>query len=840
MINFSKRMGSGKNIKPTNPIELYDTLDRESDKGPLRPSQLEILTTWYTSRKNEKDLIIKLHTGQGKTLIGLLILQSRLNEDKGPVVFVCPNIYLADQTREQAKQFGIKTCDFDSSNNLPDEFWNSTAILITHVQKMFNGATKFGLGNQAVTVNTIILDDCHSCIDTIEEASSITIPRTSNLYDAIISIFKESLEAQGYAKLQEIIAKESNEVMFIPYWTWQDRFKEVVEEIIKYKSEHYIFFSWPLIKDTISNCTCYVSSNSIEIKPYMIPIDMFGTFHRAEHRIMMSATTNNDAFFIKGLGLDQEVILNPLMFKKEKWSGEKMILIPYQIDDRLNRTEVVNWLASERKNRSVGIVALTPSFNDGAFWEDCGAELAKTETVGEKISQLKSGNYDKVIVFANRYDGIDLPDNSCRILIIDNKPYSQTLYDKYQEEVRLNSQIISIKVAQKIEQGLGRGVRGEKDYCVIILTGGELVSFIKNPKFKRFFSPQTQQQINIGMAVTKFAIEDAGTELNSKKIINEAINQLLRRDEGWKGYYKEQMDAIKSVEGNESALEILQLERKAEEYYRQEDFPKAKDCLEQIINKYLEDESEKGWYYQEMARLVYPMSKQDSNKLQVTAHRKNRSLLKPQNGMFFKKLEVDDRRVEKIIEYVQQFDNYSDLKSDIETTLGHLDFHPDSKRFELSLEKVGLILGFASERPEESWKEGPDNLWCLSSGKYLVIECKTGTKTTRSEINQNEAEQLLNSTRWFEEKYLNCNGVPVMIINTIMLARGAFLPANGKILTQAKLSEFKSRIRNFFNEFSTRKFDQLSGTVIQEWLNTYDLNEAKILSLLSSPKYHKS
>ena len=31
----------------------------------------------------------------------------------------------------------------------------------------------------------------------------------------------------------------------------------------------------------------------------------------------------------------------------------------------------------------------------------------------------------KTLVLVNRYDGIDLPDNTCRILIFDGKPYSE-------------------------------------------------------------------------------------------------------------------------------------------------------------------------------------------------------------------------------------------------------------------------------------------------------------------------------------------------------------------------------------------------------------------------------
>ena len=90
MIDFSKRLDAKLLEKKTHPVEIYDTLDRASDKGPLRPAQEAILNTWYESNRNKKDVIIKLHTGQGKTLVGLLILQSRINEGKS---IICEIFY---------------------------------------------------------------------------------------------------------------------------------------------------------------------------------------------------------------------------------------------------------------------------------------------------------------------------------------------------------------------------------------------------------------------------------------------------------------------------------------------------------------------------------------------------------------------------------------------------------------------------------------------------------------------------------------------------------------------------------------------------------------------------
>lgn len=84
MIDFRKRLSGKKVQKPVDPLALYDTLDRARDKGPLRPAQVSVLQDWFAHLKTTRDVIVKLHTGQGKTLIGLLMLHSKSNAAEGP------------------------------------------------------------------------------------------------------------------------------------------------------------------------------------------------------------------------------------------------------------------------------------------------------------------------------------------------------------------------------------------------------------------------------------------------------------------------------------------------------------------------------------------------------------------------------------------------------------------------------------------------------------------------------------------------------------------------------------------------------------------------------------
>ena len=81
-MDFNKLLGKTQQSKIINPIEIFNNLDKEGDRVYLWPGQKLVLELWHETHRLKKDTIVKLHTGQGKTLIGLLMLQSLLNERK--------------------------------------------------------------------------------------------------------------------------------------------------------------------------------------------------------------------------------------------------------------------------------------------------------------------------------------------------------------------------------------------------------------------------------------------------------------------------------------------------------------------------------------------------------------------------------------------------------------------------------------------------------------------------------------------------------------------------------------------------------------------------------------
>jgi replicative superfamily II helicase len=194
MVDFAKRVGNAVTTKQLEPTKIYDSLDRASDKGPLRPAQAAILAEWHSSHRSSRDLVVKLQTGQGKTLIGLLMLQSKLNEGQGPAVYLCADRFLVQQTVKQATDFGIKNVVDDPES---EAFRSGRAILINTVDKLFNGLSQFKLKTQSIPVGVVLLDDAHACVDSIRQAFSISLPRTHECYGAILDLLWMILSFKG-------------------------------------------------------------------------------------------------------------------------------------------------------------------------------------------------------------------------------------------------------------------------------------------------------------------------------------------------------------------------------------------------------------------------------------------------------------------------------------------------------------------------------------------------------------------------------------------------------------------------------------------------------------------
>lgn len=828
MVDFKKKIALKSKSKITNPIELYNTLDRKSIAGPLRPVQEYALDEWYNNRKDERDLIVKLHTGEGKTLIGLLMLQSALNLGEGPCIYVCPNIYLVGQVCGEAEKFGIPFCVIDRNNTIPNEFLSGEKILITHAHKIFNGKSIFGIDNNCIKAGTIVLDDSHACIDVLKNSFTITISKENNenIYNKILTLFSDDLIEQGEGSYLDIKAGEYDTFMMVPYWAWNSKKIELLSILSEYSSIDEIQFVWPLMKDKIVEYSCFISGNKIEISPYNVNVEQFRTFSSANRRILMSATTQEDIFFVKGLNFSVEAVSNPIVFPKLRWSGEKMILMPSLIDETCDRDLVATKFASIN-TKEFGIVAIVPNTKRAIYYNKLGSKFPKNnEELFSAIDDLRKSNFGETVVINNRYDGIDLPDESCRVLIMDSMPFLNNYSDRYEEKCCPNSEIINKKIAQKIEQGIGRAVRGEKDYCAILVIGSDIEKFMRGILTRKYFSSQTQKQIEIGFEVAKMAKEDIREDDQPMKQIVSLIIQILKRDEGWKEYYTSEMNEIVQENVENRIYKRYAEENDLEKLFSQGEYELAVERTQKFIDNFISDDLEKGWYLEQMARYAYMYSTDKAETFQKSAFRKNPQLLKPKDGIAYSKISfLNENRMINFKKNISKYGSFDEFNLYINEVIENLSFGIAAEKFESALKNLGEILGYVSQRPDKEIRKGPDNLWCVSNKKYVFFECKSEVDENRNAIYKSEAGQFNNHCGWFKDEYGEFVDVlRIMIIPTKRLAHDADFNEKVFVMRKNGLKKLKDNLKKFVNEIKRYELDSLSDERIQNYFNMYKLN----------------
>ena len=179
MIDFNSLIGLGKPEVSFNLKKLYRELDVKGMHTEPRPVQREALEV-LTQRHDERDLILKVSTGAGKTTIGLLYLYGFLRTEQEPVAYICTTIQLVEQVIAEAQCLGIPTRAYlGGATYPPAECVRGEAILVCTYDKLFNAKSTFHRTDVNLTLNAIVFDDAHAGVENIRKQFTLNYRRNS-------------------------------------------------------------------------------------------------------------------------------------------------------------------------------------------------------------------------------------------------------------------------------------------------------------------------------------------------------------------------------------------------------------------------------------------------------------------------------------------------------------------------------------------------------------------------------------------------------------------------------------------------------------------------------------
>ena len=517
-IDFSDMLDDDDEIA-LHPRDIFISLSRAPSFSFPRDIQTEVMNRWFEVR-DLRDNVVKLNVGSGKTLVGLLLLQSSLNEKRGPALYVSPDNQLTRQVMQEASELGLEVTD----NPRDADYAAGEKICVVNVYRLFNGKSVFGLGASRIDIGTVVIDDAHACVSTIAQQFRIRLQNTHQAYKKIFETLSEDLNGYSEARFLDIEAGDPHAYMEVPFWSWHAHHAQVLGALHDHRDDDELRFTYPLLREILRQCRCVVGGQHLEIEPYFPATDLIQSFRHAKRRIYMTATLADDSVLVTHFGADPAKPPKPIMPSSSQSIGERMILMPQELNPDLTKADVRELLTDLAKKANV--VVIVPSTRAVEDWEQDADQVLVGEGVSDGIGKLRKGQVG-LTVLVNRYDGIDLPGDACRVLAIVDLPEVSSYADLVDSEVLSGTTLNLRRQLERIEQGMGRGVRSNDDYCVVLLLGPMLTSRLRSPEGMAMLTSATSAQLDLSRKIAK----RLGTP--TIKEIKDVMLQCIDRDPDW-------------------------------------------------------------------------------------------------------------------------------------------------------------------------------------------------------------------------------------------------------------------------------------------------------------------
>lgn len=514
---------------PDSPDRLFRDLPRRKHAS-LYDHQGQILRTYVAEAKDEADVALQLPTGSGKTLVGLLLAEWRRRKFGERVVYLCPTRQLVNQVAEEATaKYGLSVEAFTGrirgySPDAKAAYQSADRVAVTTYSSLFNTNPFFS------SPDVIILDDAHAAENYVASQWTLRISRFESehapLFAAVASVLKSALTPTNFARL-------TGELHSISDVVWVDKIstrklRAIADELHATISANVgdleLQYAWQMLGDHLSACQVYVSSAEVLIRPLIPPTWSHRPFAEAAQRIFMSATL--------GAGGDLERLTGRSKIKRlpipDGWDkqgiGRRFFVFPEMSLDEAQTVELRRDLMKAAKRSLV----LTPTTE---LADDIRADVSEalgyaTFTAAELEDSRASFVSSKkaVAVVANRYDGIDFPDDDCRLLFIEGLPRAVNLQERFLMSRMGANLLFNERVQTRVLQAIGRCTRGLNDYSAVVVTGEDLPAYLIDKKRRKYFHPELQAELEFGV--------EQSTSVDGATLL-ENFDIFLDHDEEW-------------------------------------------------------------------------------------------------------------------------------------------------------------------------------------------------------------------------------------------------------------------------------------------------------------------
>jgi len=512
---------------PVEPVDLFRALKIRAGSSikEMWAPQADALRAWDAER-DKPDVLFQLNTGAGKTLIGLVAAQSLVNESRGQVVYCCATNQLVEQTRSKAEELGIATAIYTSHGWLDrDVYDRAQGPVLTNYAALFNGKSIFAKH----ALRGAVFDDAHTAHDSIRGAYTLSVKRKGHptIYDGVVERVRDYFERVGRGYQFDAIVEErdTSTVLLVPMFEAVRHSADFQRLLLDagVEDEKTLMFAWAHVGAHLDRCVILIDAGAIEITPLLPPVHTHRVFRDDVRRLYLSATLKVNDEFIRTFGREPAPVIAP---GGRAGDTERLLLLAESsmIDEAAR-----GWAEGATRGRKA--VIMVPSGATAQHWARY-AHVFGSDDGHARIRQFAASK-DERLVFVARYDGIDLPDDDCRVMVADGLPSGMSLLDRFFENHLERAGISDSKIASRFVQLLGRTSRGMSDYGAVLLIGRRLLEWVLPPVHRAVLPDHIQKQLTVGETLSSSGVDP-----------QELITKCLTQADDWRDVYESQMESV--------------------------------------------------------------------------------------------------------------------------------------------------------------------------------------------------------------------------------------------------------------------------------------------------------
>lgn len=760
-MDFSKLGGTAKRATPTNPIQLFESLPSlPTTPNDLWRGQAEALNGWDSAR-DKHDVLVSLNTGAGKTIVGILIAQSLVNEGKENVVYVCSTRDLVLQTAGEAARIGVKCTTRLEGGFDNDLFETGQGFCITTYAALFNGHSRI---RRRHFPDAVVFDDAHVAESILRDSFTLRVSITSHpeLFAKLVQLYQPAFEELGISgQFRDSVGTERYASCLVPPGYLQ-RSRAQLSSLFNghgVRDDRKLTFAYSHLEDHLEACAALFTNGVFELAPPFLPSLALDIFERNISRVYLSATLQSFADFVRAYGREPSAVVEPT---NDAGNGERLIISGDEVAGGIT-TSYADALSKKHK-----VLIATPSYHKAKKWRSVSIPPSPdkfTDALND-FRQQELGPFSLV----SRVDGIDLPHETCRIMIMDGLPAGSSLLERYQWEYLRMTNLHALRVSNRIAQLFGRINRGRNDFGVFLIADHDLSVWMKKDRNVALLSPLLQRQILVGRSVQE------GMNIKATLELDQAIDAVFGREQSWIEYYEQAVKLDQSLDQSQvekrNAAEPHMVEAaKAEAQYAKwmwlREYDKAWRVLEESSDKVASHDTPiAGWQSIWMGAALEICGDNDAA---LRSYSKAKSRLGTNLQLPRLRPIHHDGSQPTLNGFGQQLtqllshSNGNKVSADIsklEATFLQIG-NGSPNQAEAAVRELGELLGFVATRPDNDHDTGPDVLWLDEENKECIaFELKTD-KELSSTYTKDDIGQGHNHLAWVATNYkhINCLGL---------------------------------------------------------------------------------